>query len=247
MTADMEYMNYLDVTVLDAVTLIRSKTRTYGDSWKRRGGPGAWFTTVRPWDRLEGIVASHGGDIFTAVEADPTGQDGSALACVRDLMNYCILIESHARARLGVKGTVVTNTRDDFEQSHVRAPNAAQRAQIAGYAVYPGKGGSFYFRDLENRDSEAYTDRNAAWAAAGEHFVEWSKPAEPLGGRDSALGRKPTPALRRGSPERAEAMRQLPVRLEQLLTEMGLDGGSLRAFSPPGGMLSTGVEVVIPI
>lgn len=101
-TDKMAYMGRLDTVVREAVALIRLKTQTYSDSWKKRGGTGAWFTIVRPWDRLEGIVARHGGDIFAAIEADPTGQDGSALACVRDLMNYMILVEAHARAELGV-------------------------------------------------------------------------------------------------------------------------------------------------
>ena len=95
---DMRYMNWLDRVVGDAVALIRKKTETYGDSWKRRGGAGAWFTTVRPWDRLEKILEKHDGNIFAALAADPSGQDGSALACVRDTMNYLILIEAHHRA-----------------------------------------------------------------------------------------------------------------------------------------------------
>lgn len=99
---DMRYMDHLDVVAADAVGLIRQKTETYGDSWKRRGGPGAWFTTVRPIDRLEGILTKWGGDIFGAIALHPSGEDGSALACVRDIMNYCILIEAHARAVLGV-------------------------------------------------------------------------------------------------------------------------------------------------
>lgn len=99
---DMRYMDHLEVVAADAVGLIREKTGTYGDSWKRRGGPGAWFTIVRPIDRLEGIAAKFGGDIFEAVRHHPSGDDGTALACVRDIMNYCILIEAHARAALGV-------------------------------------------------------------------------------------------------------------------------------------------------
>lgn len=98
----MRYMDRLQVVVDDMVGLLRLKTQTYGDSWKRRGGPGAWFTTVRPWDRLETIVGRHGGDVFAAIEADPSGKDGSALACVRDVMAYMILIEAHARVVLGV-------------------------------------------------------------------------------------------------------------------------------------------------
>jgi hypothetical protein len=99
---DMRYMDRLGAVVADAVGLIREKSLTYQDSWKRRGGPGAWFTVVRPWDRLETIVAQHGGDIFAAIEADTTGRDGSALACVRDILNYMILIEAEGRAILGV-------------------------------------------------------------------------------------------------------------------------------------------------
>jgi hypothetical protein len=98
----MRYMDELDNVVTDAVGLIRHKTATYGDSWKRRGGPGAWFTTVRPWDRLEKIVEHHAGNVFDAIRDDPEGHDGSALACVRDIMNYLILIEAHARVVLGV-------------------------------------------------------------------------------------------------------------------------------------------------
>lgn len=97
----MRYMEEFGNVTRDAVGLLQLKSQTYGDSWKRRGGPGAWFTVVRPLDRLEGIVARHGGDIFAAIAADPSGQDGSALACVRDIMNYMILIESEARTSLG--------------------------------------------------------------------------------------------------------------------------------------------------
>ncbi len=56
---------------------------------------------VRPWDRLEKIVERHNGDIFAAVAADPTGADGSALACVRDVMNYMILVEAECRVNHG--------------------------------------------------------------------------------------------------------------------------------------------------
>jgi hypothetical protein len=98
----MRYMARLRDVVDDAVGLIEDKSQTYKDSWKRRGGAGAWFTVVRPWDRLETIVARHGGDIFAAIAADPFGADGSALACVRDVMNYMILTEAECRTSHGV-------------------------------------------------------------------------------------------------------------------------------------------------
>ena len=92
----MGYMDNLEHVALAGVELIHRKTETYGDSWKRRGGAGAWFTTVRPWDRLEGIVARHEGNVLAAIAADLTGADGSALACVRDIRNYLTLIEAEA-------------------------------------------------------------------------------------------------------------------------------------------------------
>ncbi len=106
----MSYMDHLRGVVLAGVALVVEKTRTYGPSWKRRGGAGAWFTTVRPWDRLETIVDRHGGDVFAAVAADPSGSDGSALACIRDVRNYLMLIEAEMVAR----GTVPLPTHEQM-------------------------------------------------------------------------------------------------------------------------------------
>lgn len=94
----MAYMTWLHSVADQAVSLITSKTRTYGDSWKRRGGRGAWFTLVRPWDRLERIVEAHGGDVLAACRADTSGDDGTALACVRDVMCYLILVAAEIEA-----------------------------------------------------------------------------------------------------------------------------------------------------
>jgi len=95
----MVYLDELTHLSSEAVALILEKTKTYGPSWKKRGGAGAWFTIVRPWDRLETIVERHGGDVLAAVLADMSGADGSALACVRDIKNYLMLIEAECVAQ----------------------------------------------------------------------------------------------------------------------------------------------------
>lgn len=100
----MGYMRNIGLVAIAGVELIKSKTKTYGDSWKRRGGAGAWFTTVRPWDRLETIVSAHGGDVLAAVAADLAGADGSALACIRDVRNYLTLIEAEALSSAQSRG-----------------------------------------------------------------------------------------------------------------------------------------------
>lgn len=78
-----------------ALDLMVSKGRTYGDSWKARGGRGAWYTLVRPMDRLQLMVErDHAGDIFAGVRAAPEGGDGTVLDALRDLRNYLSLVEA---------------------------------------------------------------------------------------------------------------------------------------------------------
>ena len=83
-----------------ALAVMTEKGRTYGESWKARGGRGAWYTLVRPLDRLTKIVEEdHQGDIFAAVEAGASGGDGTALDALRDLRNYLTLVETEMVSR----------------------------------------------------------------------------------------------------------------------------------------------------
>lgn len=81
------------------VSLLQSKDQTYRGSWRKRGGRGAWFTMIRPIDRLEKIVEQHDDDIFKALLDDDakgiTGQDGSVMATLNDIMGYCMLVKAH--------------------------------------------------------------------------------------------------------------------------------------------------------
>lgn len=76
----------------DVLTLVE-KNKVYGESWKRRGGQGAWFTIVRPWDRLEQMVEQSGNDIFAAGDYAPSDKDSDILDSIRDIRNYLFLVE----------------------------------------------------------------------------------------------------------------------------------------------------------
>jgi len=96
---DMRHMDYLERVMKEDLTTICHKENTYRGSWKKRGGIGAFFVAFRKVDRLEHIVAQHGYDIFTALDEDPSGADGSALAELRDLRCYLTLIEAEIISR----------------------------------------------------------------------------------------------------------------------------------------------------
>jgi len=75
----------------DLEALKRAET-SYGDSWKRRGGVGAFMMLARKFDRIEHQAAKHGWDIFKAGEVYK-GEAG-LLDDIRDLRRYLILVEN---------------------------------------------------------------------------------------------------------------------------------------------------------
>jgi hypothetical protein len=86
------------VAASDVEGLIKAQAE-YGDSWKKRGGSGAYLTIVRPLDRLDilaGKPASNGipYDIFQHC-LDAKDGDSGVLNAVRDLRRYLILVEAH--------------------------------------------------------------------------------------------------------------------------------------------------------
>tara|TARA_R100000656_G_scaffold19501_1_gene17756 strand:+ start:1468 stop:1857 length:390 start_codon:yes stop_codon:yes gene_type:complete len=75
----------------DLEALKRAET-SYGDSWKRRGGVGAFMMLARKFDRIEHQATKHGWDIFRAGEVYK-GEAG-LLDDIRDLRRYLILVEN---------------------------------------------------------------------------------------------------------------------------------------------------------
>jgi len=76
------------------VRTLRVKNESYGASWRKRGGVGAFMMLARKWDRLETQCIKHGYDIFQAVLAGVCSKD-DILDDIRDLRAYLLLVESH--------------------------------------------------------------------------------------------------------------------------------------------------------
>lgn len=103
---NMGHLDHLEAIAAIDVANVREKERTYRGSWKRRGGVGAFMMLARKWDRLEGMLGIVDGtqyNIFAAIEAKPSGCDGSTLAEVRDLRRYLLLVEAEMVSRGVVK------------------------------------------------------------------------------------------------------------------------------------------------
>ncbi len=75
----------------DAVGLENSE-KTYGDSWKKRGGVGAFMMLARKWDRIENICEQLNYDIFEGIKKDPSST--GIIDDIRDLRAYLLLVES---------------------------------------------------------------------------------------------------------------------------------------------------------
>ena len=71
--------------------------QSYGNSWKQRGGVGAFMMAARKWDRLEKQVNEHNYDIFKAMEADQRPE--GILDDIRDLRRYLFLIDAEMSNR----------------------------------------------------------------------------------------------------------------------------------------------------
>ena len=78
-------------------TSLDKAEQDYGDSWRKRGGVGAYMMLARKWDRIENQVVEKGLDIFKSIEQDirPEG----ILDDIKDLRRYLLLVEAHMRTK----------------------------------------------------------------------------------------------------------------------------------------------------
>ena len=87
-----KWENMRDIAQLDLQALKKAE-ESYGDSWRRRGGVGAFMMLARKFDRIEHQSQRHGWDIFEAGAAFK-GEAG-LLDDIRDLRRYLILVEEY--------------------------------------------------------------------------------------------------------------------------------------------------------
>jgi len=102
------YLDYLQAVAESDVSGLKNSEKSYGNSWKLRGGVDTFHMLARKWDRLEERVRTHVDageaapgasqfDIFEHMAADRRA-DG-IIDDVRDLRRYLMLVEAEMVAR----------------------------------------------------------------------------------------------------------------------------------------------------
>ena len=83
----------VNVLANDDVSALHEAEKSYGDSWKKRGGIGAFMMLARKWDRIEKQVEVYRYDIFDAMANDKRPE--GLLDDIRDLRRYLFLVDSY--------------------------------------------------------------------------------------------------------------------------------------------------------
>ena len=94
MGLDAKWTEMKDLAQQDILSLIESE-KSYGDSWKRRGGTGAFMMLARKFDRIEQQAESCNYDVFKA--GNMFGGEDGLLDDIGDLRRYLFLVEHHIR------------------------------------------------------------------------------------------------------------------------------------------------------
>jgi hypothetical protein len=82
-------MSKLNLIAVNDIEVLMEKGKVYGDSWKKRGGVGAFMMLARKWDRIENQMQASGYDIF---KCNMHEKDG-LLDDIQDLRRYLLLVE----------------------------------------------------------------------------------------------------------------------------------------------------------
>ena len=104
-------MSKLNLIAVNDIEVLNEKGKVYGDSWKKRGGVGAFMMLARKWDRIENQMQASGYDIF---KCDVHEKDG-LLDDIQDLRRYLMLVEEELlflNERAGKDPTYVPKVRE---------------------------------------------------------------------------------------------------------------------------------------
>ncbi len=114
MSADFNLMK--QVAQADLHALQRAE-QSYGDSWKRRGGVGAFMMLARKFDRIEHQSEKHGWDVLEAGRVF-SGETG-LLDDIRDLRRYLLLVEQEILTQDKIVDDEDTDSLDNDTQEDV--------------------------------------------------------------------------------------------------------------------------------
>ena len=78
--------------VEDDVRELVHAEKSYGDSWRKRGGVGAFMMLARKWDRIENQTQREKYDIFETIRID--SREEGVIDDIRDLRRYLLLVEA---------------------------------------------------------------------------------------------------------------------------------------------------------
>ena len=118
-----------DQIVYENLTILKAKNAEYGESWKRRGGIGAFMMLARKMDRIETQAARVGNDLKKMLTSD-TRQEG-VIDDLRDLWGYLVLVDAEWFAPPKVCSTTTVG----YEQLHHHWLHVEQGAAEQGYDI----------------------------------------------------------------------------------------------------------------
>lgn len=165
----MDFTRMREIANNDVDVLIE-KGKKYADSWKKRGGIGAFMMLARKTDRMEVAAEDHGYDIFEAIEEDNFQEDG-LLDDIADLRRYLFLVETEMRTRKGNKDEMLEQFRRDFDSVDDLNEIHDKEKASHGFAG-PGAAGSSV------DELNDITDKEALLAKADEAGAETAKVEE---------------------------------------------------------------------
>lgn len=106
--SDMNYLKYLEEIAQRDAKSLEVAAKSYGDSFKRRGGVGHFMMLARKWDRLELACQKKGWDIYKCIEEDKRSE--GIIDDVRDLRRYLMLVEAEMMAKQMTPAELKKNT-----------------------------------------------------------------------------------------------------------------------------------------